>query len=319
MVCNEKITMLQSPHDLLPLAPPCDEEFKDDKSFFYINVAKPLIADTIRIMSNGLPIDLTRVQELEKKLDELLVGVHTTIANNSYIKGYQDYQYPIVAAEVKAEITSKMKPPKHWQRDFDCGNPIHRSYYMQLYAKDKADIVYPVKLLGSGISQWDSNYVKKLAKVHRDLEPLVNKTLPESNRIAKEAIKLFCRHKSELYNKSYLDQIAQVKRETVMQAFNPASSVQKQSFFEWLGIEPVEFSKDTGNPSWGRKVIEELLSTEQDPDIKEAYQAFIDFSFASIVRNNFIEAFYNYTVDGRLYGNYRLIGAKSGRFTSNNP
>lgn len=311
--------MTPSPHDLLPLAAPCEEEFKSDKGFFYENVAKPLIVDTIRIMSNGLPIDLKRVQELEKKLDELLEVVHSTIANNACIKEFQDYKFPIVAAEVKAEIYSKMKPPSHWQRDFKCDDPIHRSYYMHLYAKDKADIVYPIKQLGTGIAQWDANYVKKLAKVHKDLEPLVNKTLPQSNRLARDAIKLFCKHKSELYNKSYLDQIAQVKRETVMQPFNPGSAPQKSEFFEWLGIEPVEFSKETGNPSWGRKVIEELLSTEQDPDIREIYQAFIDFSFASIVRNNFIEAFYNYTVDGKLYGNYRLLGTKTGRFTSNQP
>ena len=60
------------PHDLLPLRAPMEQEFANDKLFFYDNVAKPLIADTIRIMNNGLPIDLNKVQELEFKLDKIL-------------------------------------------------------------------------------------------------------------------------------------------------------------------------------------------------------------------------------------------------------
>jgi phosphoribosylformylglycinamidine (FGAM) synthase PurS component len=86
-----------------------------------------------------------------------------------------------------------------------------------------------------------------------------------------------------------------------------------------VSIESESTSKTTGEPSFNRDEIERINRETTDEHIKHLTQCFIDHSFAAIVRNNFIEAFYKYTVDGKLYGNYKLLGAKSGRYTSNNP
>ena len=61
------------------------------------------------------------------------------------------------------------------------------------------------------------------------------------------------------------------------------------------------------------------LSLEELRELRSMIAALLDYSNAAIIRNNFLESFYQYTINGRLYGNYKLGGAKSFRLTSNSP
>ena len=61
------------------------------------------------------------------------------------------------------------------------------------------------------------------------------------------------------------------------------------------------------------------LNYEQLKQFKEIVDCLIDYSNSAIIKQNFIENFYKYTINSVLYGNYRIFGAKSFRLTSNHP
>lgn len=301
-----------SPHDLLPAPEPRTYEPSD--TYFYDNVAKHLIKDTVRIMMNGLHIDLDKVSQLETTLDSQLATVATTLAANPLIQSFLAVQHKDQIAAYTADRKSKMRPPSHFRKPFDASNMTHRSFFMHVWSQRQGH-PEPTDLLPIGIPKYPVNLCRKYP------DPIIKKLLAgdldDTNPIVIQAMDLFCQRKADIYNDKYVSQIQ--APDVPFPTFNPASSPQKQAFFDYLGIEPLAYSKDTGLPSWGRDQIEELAKTTTDPDLSEVLQCFIDHSFAAIIRNNFIEAFYKYTIQDRLYGTYRLLGAKSGRFTSQNP
>lgn len=63
----------------------------------------------------------------------------------------------------------------------------------------------------------------------------------------------------------------------------------------------------------------EDLTIEELKQLQEIVTALLDYSGAAIIRNNFIQAFYENTINGRLLGHFKLFGTKSFRLTSNNP
>jgi DNA polymerase I-like protein with 3'-5' exonuclease and polymerase domains len=306
---------MYSPHDQLPAPEPRHTEYPLDH--FYQNTAKPLIKDTIRIMDNGLAIDMDRVIELEATLAEQLQEVEKELAANPLIKKYLEKAHKSAVKAYVVDRKARMRTPADYEGPFKHKDPIHRSYFMEEYAKTRGWSSPDAGKLPTGVPKWSANLVKKYAKSNVLLQMMLEGNLPEDTESLVVAMRKLAQDKANLYNNKY---VAQVENpEVPFPKFNPASPKQKQELFAMLGLESEEVSKKTGLPSWDRTQIERINEETQEEEIKNLTQSFIDHSFAAIVKNNFIEAFYTYTVDGRLYGTYKLLGAKTGRYTSATP
>ena len=327
--------MTYSPHDLLPA--PIPSTIDPPQDYFYESVAKHLIKDTVRITSNGLPIDLHKVEELENELEVIASKVKDSIAANPIIVNYLSVKYSAKVEAYKLDQTSKLKSVESLIVPFNYKKPEHRSYFMHLYAS-QLGIDEPSDLLPSGVPKWPAALVKKLSSSKPILQRLLTGTLkPEETA---PAMKLLAEHKAIIKNRSYNDNIATPK--VIMPEFNPNSPDDKHYVFtNLLGYESgkltdgyEKYERDLaksikyGKPaptepknkwSWGRKQLESLVDQLTDPNEISLFKDCIEFSYGDKISSTFIPAFYNYTIDGRLYSNLKLLGAKSARFTSSNP
>ncbi len=306
--------MNYSPHDQLPAQEPKEAEYS--VGHFYENTAKYLVKDTVRIMDNGLHIDMDKVIELEETLQTQLDSIEKELASNALIDQYLQKRYAKQIKEYKKDRKSKTKNKTHYLVPFDASKIDHRSYFMDEYAKTQGWTSPPEKL-PTGVGKWPVALVKKYAKTNKLLLRLLDKTLPANLPQISTAMNKLAKDKANIYNSKY---VAQIKNPDIQYpVFNPASPLQKQELFTLLGIPSESVSKTTGNPSWNREEIERVYKQTSDEDVKKLTLCFIDYSFAAIIKNNFIKAFYNFTVGDRLYGSYKLLGAKTGRYTSSSP
>lgn len=304
-----------SPWDQLADAPsPINAHY--EPSHFYHHTAKWLIRGTVRMMLTGVPMSMTRVEDLEGTLERIIASVHTGIANNPTVKAFLEKRHEEDVEKYIADMKSRMRGPDHYLKDFDASKAIDRSYFMDIFAR-RVGMQMPSEKYPSGVSKWPAALVKRLAAVHLPLKALADKSLSAKNATAVEAAWAMAKDKAEAFNKRYVDAINNPQLE--QRSFNPGSTTQKREIFDWLAIPSEAVSPTTGEASWNKEQIERVHYESDDEDIVAFTKLLLEYSESAIVRNNFIQAFYRYTVDGVLYGVYRLLGAKSGRYTSQSP
>ena len=271
-----------SPHSLLPAPEPCT--VSPPTSFFYEHVAKHLVRDTVRIMHNGLPIDLNRVIELEDTLDTLLADVAARIAANTYIQQYMQQRHATLVQAYIDDRTSHLRSVDSFITPFVHNNAEHRSYFMHIYAEQQ-QITPPSEVLPSGIAKWDARLVKKLATSRPLLQRLLAGQLKTDHPIALQSMQLRAQHKADIYNRKFLAQIE--SPEVELPPFNVGSSTQKKQLFSLLGYESEVKSKHTGEDSWNRNQIERLLKETDDSNLKDLLTAMIDYSYGAIINTHF--------------------------------
>jgi len=106
--------------------------------------------------------------------------------------------------------------------------------------------------------------------------------------------------------------------------FNPGSPVQKAMLLFDIMELPIIETTETGNPSTGKDVINQLVGSTANEEDAELLQLLLTVSEASKVTTTFLKAFKELSVEAedgtwRIHGDYKLTGTVSGRLSSANP
>lgn len=247
--------MSKRPHQFLPTKRPIEEEFKDDPTFFYENFVKPISIDVLRMASNGIPIDLGKVEQLESVLDDVLQDVNTRIQSNPLISQYKKEEYVRAFKKYEESMQSKKRTSDHYLKTYDNKGLTYKTYVFNEYLRTVG--MYDEY----GMDKWKVKDIKIFKQIHTSLfiEQLLDKTLSESDPIVLAGMQRLAEEKAAIYNKNYDDKVDNVTFDKLVPDFNPGSSLQKTKFFEMIGLESTKLSKDTGLPSYDKSVIEEFL------------------------------------------------------------
>lgn len=303
---------MKRPIELLPMPAPRDyDPSAKEPLFFYHNFVKPMIPDMIQMMDVGLHIDPEAVEKLRITIDDVLKTVTDRLEKNPLIKEYQNSRLPAAQQAHAEKSTAALRDIEYYLKPYKPGDMIHRTWVVNHFLRNiNRDQDIKIK--------WSVKDLKSYNVFLKDpfLKAIVDKRPLTRNHAVKYAMVDLAQYKLELWNRPRLDKAQEPVR---MEEFNPGSPKQKSEFFALNKIPPKAFSKDTGEASWGRDQLDELLEETKNEDMIDTLEAFVDHSYSAIIKNNFLKAFDSYTIDGVLHGNIKLFGAKSFRPTSNNP
>lgn len=303
---------LVRPHQLLPLPEPSKfDPSTEDTQYFYKNFASQFIENMIEMTNAGIHIDSGAVESLRVQVTSVLKDVEKRLGRSPVIRKFQEIRAKKLQEQHAEKATQAIRVLGDFLRPYNEKDITHRTWVINTYLinsgfpKDTKD-KWTLKCV-KDYCIWNSLPFLEAIKARKDIS-----NFP----ITKEGMVALAEHKLDLWNKPRYESAANPVK---VPPFNAGSSKQKQELFSSLNIAPLEFSKTTGEGSWGREQLEILLKTTVNEELKEVLKAFIDHSFSGIIRNTFLKAFDSYTIDGTLYGNIKLFGAKSFRPTSNNP
>lgn len=298
------------PYQRLPVPFPCD--YDPGPSYFYDNFASHFIPDMIKMVDTGLKVDPEAVESLRTLIDEVQETVYERLGKNQYVISYQEkWRRPKAQKEHEEDAVKSVRTLDHYLKPFKQTDMTHRTWLVNTHLQ-------AIGRENDVRDKWTVKDVKEYNTFLSDalLANIIDKRIHENNSTAVKAMKALAEYKLELWNRPRYEK---KKQKVKLGAFNPNSSKQVSEIMQMLKIPAKAYSKDTGEPSWGREQLEQLHKETQDETLIQMLDAMIDNSFSAIIKTNFIKAFDTFTIDGVLHGKISLFGAKSFRNTSNSP
>lgn len=246
--------MKKCPLDLLPIQRPLDQNPKEwpNDTYFYENVVIKLLPDVIKLETTGIPIDLSKVKEVEDTVNNVLRDIKGILKDNKFIQEYLTNKYIHESDDALANL--KTKTASDFLVAFDVKKKAHRSAVINYWLKnnDHEDMV---------LEEWSVKDLRMCNQIlaSKFLTDLINKDIKGYmfNWI-EEAMQEFAEEKARIYNQSKFSSYqAKMEEKKNKLSFNPGSTLQKQEFFQMLGIES-DSETAKGAPQWNRAALEQL-------------------------------------------------------------
>ena len=245
---------MNNPLDLLPIVRPLDEDPKDwpNDTYFYRNVVSKLIPDVIKLETTGIPINLDKVKEVEDTVNNVLKSIKYTLKDNKFIQQYLTSKYIHESDDALASL--KTKTASDFLVPFDVKKKAHRSAVVNYWLKnnDHEDMT---------MDEWSIKDLRMCNQIlaSKFLTDLINKDIKGyMTKWIEKAMQEFAEEKARIYNQSKFSSYeAKMQEKKDKLSFNPGSSLQKQEFFQMLGIES-DSETAKGAPQWNRAALEQL-------------------------------------------------------------
>lgn len=239
-----------NPIDLLPIKEPLTDPSPPSEVDFYNNVVRHLIKDIIKIELNGIPIDLSKVEELEETITKVLSELSEKLSKNPLVQEFLHKMAKDKQKEVKSKTYEDFLTP------FNGKNKIHLSKVINYFLKRINKEIFMQ-------DEWTKTDLKKLCQVSETsfLRNLLNNelTVSDTTDVILPAMQELAQIKADIYNKNKKQNKEKEFQEILDKGFNPGSSMQKEAFFKFFGIES-ESLTDKGQDQWNRKELERLNS-----------------------------------------------------------
>ena len=299
-------------HNIFPIKFP--REFNPGRRYFYESVVKPLLKSVIEMRSVGLPLDMDKVFTLRDDLDKVREEAQQELNSNPIIQEFQAEAFQLAKSNFIQTTKEKQRQIDYYIKHLNIDAMDHRSYLMN-YLSFQYDLKYkPEGLLPDGTLKWTAKDVKLCYDACQlpIVEEVLSKSISPDSIHAKAAMRMLATTRANIYNKQYVDQLSDLSQLQIPE-FNPGSSPQVSAFFRKHNVPPVVFSKDTGEPSYGREALEIYQQQLPKGPLLDVVNSLLKISAVKTTRTNFVENFLSYHINGRAYPNYKLWGTLSFR------
>ena len=265
------------------------KEFNPGRRFFYESVIKPILKSIIEMRAVGLPLDMEKVYTLRDDLDKIRAEAQEELNSNTIIQDFQNEAFQKAKANHIQTTKEKQRQLDYYLKEFNVDNMDHRSYLMN-YLSFQHNLNYkPEGLLPDGTLKWTIKDVKLCYEACQlpILTQILDKSIPADSIPVRAAMRMYATTKANIYNKQYVDQLADLSGFTIPE-FNPGSNPQVSTLFQKHNLPPVVFSKETGEPSYGRDALEIYEQQLPPGPMLDIVKSLLKISSVKTTRTNFV-------------------------------